>query len=211
MTDPTDPRDPTAGPGADATSTRADRSLTWWPLVGAAVIAGLVALLIATVGGNDERAGRHVDSAGALSCPSTYHLPYKVFGWVPTDAAGVDGKKSLVPDARPSHVTVCRYDAVVNKTTDADLGGHVTLTEGLAAAATELSRTAGSSSEPQPITEPIGRHKDTVYLAGFTFATGIVWVSTYGGGVSGATNGQFHTTARLQERLATAYRTRAWS
>lgn len=193
----------------DTTDAPSDRSLSWWPLVGAAVIVGLVVVLLLVAGsGGGDRIGTKTDSDGALTCPPTYKV-HDFDHWVPTDASGVNGKKKLVPDAKPSHVTICRYAYATpsrGKTVHAKLSGHRTLTNGLRALTGDLSKLHKSNSDGGGIL--VVGETQSVYLIGLTFASGVVWVSVPDG--NSASNGQFTTSSALHGKVAKAFESRAW-
>ena len=197
-------------------ATGKDRSLTWLPIVGAAVIALIGVIVIVVVGsGKDTRVGLKTDDDGALVCPDTYTLS-AVTGvksvpraWVPLRPTGVDGGADLVPDTKPLHVTICRYPATgvsLSHSTKIRLGGSRTVKTNVAAMTKSLSKAARSSLASGTCTGP-----DTTYMVGFVFATGVAWVTLPGTGCQHITNGVWDTTAALRDQVVAAFDSGAWS
>lgn len=190
-----------------------DRTLTWWPIAGAAIIAALVAVAIFSFGaGEDNRTGSKVEGDGALSCPTGY-LRSKSDGndRVPADPSGVDGQAALVPDVAPRHVAVCRYQPAPEtekQDVDLPLDGRAVLESGQRAAAAELSR-ATKSTGPRVCTQQLVRDQPS-YLVGFTFSTGVVWVSVPGDRCVPSSNGQFATDVNLRPDVAAAFTSKTW-
>lgn len=212
MTDHTpDPSD--AASSTTAVEAPRDRTLTWWPLVGAAVIAALVAVAIFSFGaGEDNRSGSRVDNDGALACPAGYSRSQpNGKNRVPADPSGVDGDTSLVPDVLPTFVAVCRYVPSKDpsrRKQDIPLDGRVVLSAGQRDAARQMSA-AKRSTEPQVCAARYAPDK-TAYLVGYTFSTGVVWVSVPGDRCVLSSNGKFVTGVDFYADAARAYTSRAW-
>ncbi|MGI8677421.1 MAG: hypothetical protein ACR2LX_01780 [Jatrophihabitans sp.] len=184
-----------------------DKSLTWMPLLGAAVVAAVVVLILVLTGsGKENHLGTATDADGALSCPKTYEV--NSTAWVPIDPAGVDGKKSLVPDTKPGHATVCHYPTSGSPTErgDARLAGRRTLGGDLRAITRGLSKLPKSPAQTCAARQaaPGGS-----YLLGLNFATGVVWVSAPGEECLGSTNGVYQTST-VRTAVQSAYDARAW-
>lgn len=208
MTD--DTRDESASEGRPAS---ADRTLSWLPLVGAAVLAIVVAVVVFLVGaGKDNRGGSRVDDDGALACPGTYAGSVTdITRRVPAVPSGVDGEADLVPNAQPRYVAICRYRAAPNARTGVDLpiDGRVVLDDNERGAARFLSN-ADKATKTAACDLPAGARDQPSYLLGFTFSTGIVWVSIPGSGCQNASNGEFVTKDDLRTVTNDAFRTKVW-
>ncbi|GAB2471270.1 hypothetical protein [Jatrophihabitans fulvus] len=185
---------------------RGDRTLTWWPLVGAAVLAAIVLTVIFTSGaGDDNRVGSKTDDNGALECPAEYKLRTDSF-WVPLEPSGVDGKARTVPNVKPGHVTVCRYTAPPSSRGSGDvaLDGTRVLSSGLATMTQRLSK---APEAPEGTRAGKVGPGGEIYLVGATFATGYVWISAP---VKAGSNGQFVTSADVHLAAEQAFDTGAW-
>ncbi len=190
-----------------ATGPPQDKTLTWLPLAGAAAVAAVVVLILVFAGaGTDNHPGTATDAHGALTCPKTYEIASQA--WVPVDPAGVDGKKSLVPDTKPGHATVCHYPTSGSPTErgDARLAGHRVLGGDLRAITRGLAKQPKADAQTCTATRPTPGGS---YLLGLTFATGVVWVSAPGDECLGSTNGQFDTSS-VRAALQNAYDARTW-
>lgn len=195
-----------------------DRTLTWWPIIGAAMVAALVvAVIVFTGAGEDHNLGAKTDGSGALVCPDTYEQRAFVRDgkvqkpWVPLEPSGVGGDATLVPDTAPSHVTLCLYQGSQGETTNAvevKLSGHRLLESGLRGVTKDLSNEPKRESSSTSCTET--RDSQDNYLLGFVFATGLLWVSVPSNDCLGVTNGKFVTGANLADRVSRAYGTRTW-
>ena len=190
-----------------------DRSLTWWPIVAALAIAALVAVAIFGFGaGKDNRSGSRVSDDGALACPGGYSRSQaNAKNRVPANPSGVDGDKALVPDVAPTYLVVCRYIPSTKpslRKKDIPLDGRVVLTGGQRDAAKVVS--AGKKATGSPVcTQQLGPDK-TAYLLGFTFSTGVVWVSVPGDGCVPSSNGTFVTDANFYADTVRAYTSKTW-
>lgn len=192
-----------------------DRTLTWWPIAGAAIVAAIgVGVIVIFGSGTTNRLGLQTDSSGALKCPSTY-VQARVTdsanpgAWVPTKSVGVDGSKYLVPDTKPQHVTVCHYSAegsTLAKETSLPLRGSKILMSGQSAMTKSLSKAPKAAASRNPCTTP-----GDPYLIGVVIPTGAVWVSVPDDGCQVATNGEFATSIDLRAQTVAAYQSGAWS
>lgn len=195
-----------------------DRTLTWWPIAGAAIVAALVVLVIVLAGpGEDNHVGSKIDNGGALVCPDSYEQRAFVRNgkiqkpWVPVEPTGVGGDTTLVPDTEPSHVTLCQYSSTRTDTDNAvevKLSGHRTLDSGLREVTKDLTDEPKRQSSSTGCTSSGGAKED--YLIGLRFATGLLWVSVPANDCLGATNGKFVTGSSLTARVTRAYEARAW-
>jgi hypothetical protein len=200
-----------------------NRSLTWWPIGGAAAIAVVAILVVVLVGsGGDNRTGARTAKGGSLVCPGTYEQHPRsegdnLKGWVPIQATGVDGGSSLVPpdkgsDSAPRHVSLCAYDAAAadpSRTVEVKLSGSRTLTSGAAALAKQLSAAPAAPTSAGECTTP--RAPGTDYLIGLVYSTGKIWVSVPADTCLVISNGQYATSEDLRAKVRTAYATRSWS
>lgn len=204
---------------ADLNDEPADRTLTWWPILGAAIVAALVGAVIVFTGpGEDHNLGAKTDGSGALTCPDSYEQRAFVADgkvqkpWVPAEPSGVGGEDRLVPNTAPSHVTLCKYRSTQSSTGSAvevKLSGHTTLKNGVRQVTKDLSDEPKRESSSTTCTDTRGAVSDN-YLVGFVFATGLLWVSVPNNDCLGVTNGQFVTGSSLTDRVARAYGSRTW-
>lgn len=200
---------------ADSPPETDDRTLTWWPIAGAAIIAAIVALVIFFVGaGEDNRNGSRIEDDGALSCPpASIGSAAKSEDKVPTTPSGIDGKKWLVPDTPARFVVVCKFAAAPQdaprRGSDTQFEGRVLLDAGTTRAAVRQLHKVPKARDGLVCAQYVGPGKPS-YLLGFTFDTGIVWVWVPGEHCSPATNGEFDTNEDLVPDVARAYSTKRW-
>ena len=190
-----------------------DRTLTWWPFVGAAIIAAIGIGVIVLVGsGTQNRDGLATDDNGALTCPTTYlqnalDVATVPRAWVPVKGTGVDGTSALVPDSKPQDVTICHYGSAgtLGQARPALLGQGVTLTQGQQAMAKALSAYPAAADAQRRCTTA-----GDYYLAGFVFGGGAIWVAVPDDGCQNVTNGDFEVSADIRPQIVSAYQTRHW-
>jgi hypothetical protein len=192
-----------------------DRTLTWWPIVGAAIVAAIgVGSIIVFGSGSEDRLGLQTDNDGALTCPTSYVQEAVTDAlhpraWVPIQSVGLDGTKYLVPDTKPQHVTVCHYSAAgTTLATKASLPllGSKSVTSGLSAFGKSLSKVPKAGPSSEPCTTP-----GDPYLIGVVIPTGAVWVSVPDDGCQVVTNGEYDTSVDLRGETIAAYQSGAWS
>jgi len=192
-----------------------ERSLTWMPIVGAAVIALIGVIVIVVVGsGHDDRTGLKTDSDGALVCPAVYKQE-PVTGrastpraYVPLRPTGIDGSQDLVPDTKPLHVTVCRYapqSVTLSRSAAIPVDGRRVLTSGGQALTRALSKAPKSGIKVGACSGP-----GTTYMMGFVFATGAAWVTVPGTACQSITNGVYDSSVDIRDQVVAAFASGAW-